>query len=278
MAFKIIYGTFHVVGYSPDGDSVRFLANESSNWDGLTGSKVRKNAKGHVQLRIEAIDTLETHYENQHQPLEYAKDAMNELMELLGISNIVWNNSQTRIDSANDSTEGYILVKEVEKYGRPVSFVFSGKSENKDGSEVFVDESMIKKSINYQMIEKGLAYPTFYNGLYQDLREVFNKATTVARNGNIGLWKMDRTNNGFDYNALATITDEVVILPKLFRRLIAFIGTGGSVDGFGEYLKTLNEKVLVVKNAHFTHFDNLVTLTGKHIKLIEKPEDLVFYE
>ena len=67
MSFKVIKGTFHVVGYSPDGDSIRFKADKESNWDLLKGPKVKLNSKKHAQLRIEAIDTLETHYKGEHQ-------------------------------------------------------------------------------------------------------------------------------------------------------------------------------------------------------------------
>jgi hypothetical protein len=32
MSFRVIKGTFHVVGYSPDGDSIRFKAVNEANW------------------------------------------------------------------------------------------------------------------------------------------------------------------------------------------------------------------------------------------------------
>jgi hypothetical protein len=63
MPFTLIKGTFHVVGYQPDGDSIRFQADQRENWGLLKGSAVKLNARGHAQLRLEAIDTLETHYE-----------------------------------------------------------------------------------------------------------------------------------------------------------------------------------------------------------------------
>jgi len=63
MAFFLIKGTFHVKGYSPDGDSIRFRARNPDNWKKLSGPAVALNARGHAQLRIEAIDALETHYQ-----------------------------------------------------------------------------------------------------------------------------------------------------------------------------------------------------------------------
>ena len=62
MPFTLIKGTFHAKGYQPDGDSLRFKAASAANWAKLGGPKVRRNAKGHAQLRFEAVDALETHY------------------------------------------------------------------------------------------------------------------------------------------------------------------------------------------------------------------------
>jgi hypothetical protein len=62
MSFHVIRGTFHVVDYAPDGDSIRFEADNEDQWDLLAGPPPRLNGRGHAQLRLEAIDTLETHY------------------------------------------------------------------------------------------------------------------------------------------------------------------------------------------------------------------------
>src|SRR4051812_14468705 len=66
MPFSLIKGTFHVAGYSPDGDSIRFQADDKSLWAKLSGPPAKLNAREHTQLRFEAIDTLETHYANFH--------------------------------------------------------------------------------------------------------------------------------------------------------------------------------------------------------------------
>jgi hypothetical protein len=76
------------------------------------------NAKDHAQLRFEAIDTLETHYQDTYQPLELAIGALEHLLESLGITDVAWNETRTKVTSANDGTEGYILSRAVEKNGR----------------------------------------------------------------------------------------------------------------------------------------------------------------
>jgi len=54
-------------------------------WNALSG-RVRLNARGHAQPRLEAIDTLETHYAGQHQPMvDLATRALDFLLTELGI-------------------------------------------------------------------------------------------------------------------------------------------------------------------------------------------------
>lgn len=62
MPFTLIKGTYHLVGYSPDGDSIRFKPTNLALMRKLSGPAPKINARGHAQLRLEAIDALETHY------------------------------------------------------------------------------------------------------------------------------------------------------------------------------------------------------------------------
>jgi len=89
MPFTLIRGTYHVRGYQPDGDSVRFGPLDDTHWRRLRG-RVALNARGHAQLRLEAIDTLETHFLGQHQPLGLATKALDFLLHELGIAQITW--------------------------------------------------------------------------------------------------------------------------------------------------------------------------------------------
>jgi hypothetical protein len=60
--FFVIQGSYFIRDYEPDGDSVKFAAADSTNWDKLAG-RVDLTALGHAQLRLEAIETLETHFQ-----------------------------------------------------------------------------------------------------------------------------------------------------------------------------------------------------------------------
>jgi hypothetical protein len=278
MSFNLIKGTFHVVGYSPDGDSIRFEADDRNHWDLLDGPPVQLNARGHVQLRIEAIDTLETHYLGHHQPLQLANEAMHFLFDELGIKKVKFNEAGTKVVSAQDGTTGYILSRATERNRRPISFVFAGDAEEEDGARVFLHPSRLEHSINYKSALAGLAYPTYYTGLFSDLRKMITSAVHKARKDGKGIWLQDKTTHGFTVASLASVTDDEVILPKLFRRIVNFMGDGGSIDGFKDYLAANPEPVLELKTGHFTNLDTFVEVTGNEVKLTVEPEDMVFIE
>ena len=181
MPFVLIKGTFHIEGYSPDGDSVRFKADNKEHWAKLSGPSAQLNARDHAQLRLEAIDTLETHYQNTHQPLKLAIGALEHLLEALGITDVEWDETRTTVTAANDGTEGYILSRAVEKYRRPVAFVYTGTSPEVDGSEIFLDADRLRQSLNHEALEDGVAYPTYYTGMFYDLREALTEAAGRAR-------------------------------------------------------------------------------------------------
>lgn len=278
MTFTLIKGTFHVKGYSPDGDSIRFRAKDSANWRKLSGPAVALNALGHSQLRIEAVDALETHYEGYHQPLRLARAAGRYLLSCLGIHEVVWDETQSRVIKAEDGTEGYILARSTEINRRPVAFVFAGECIEKDGSMITLNESILKKSLNYGLIARGLAYPMYYNGLFSDLRLPMTAAMKRAREDERGFWPYDLTTKGFSVPNLGTITNEVAILPKLFRRIVDYMGEGGNIDGFKDHLTKGCEPLVRVAQVHFTRLDSIVEVKGDRVMLTESPENLIFLD
>jgi hypothetical protein len=229
-------------------------------------------------LRIEAIDTLETHYQGHHQPLQLANEALHFLLDELGIKKVKFDEAG-QVISAQDGTHGFILSRKTEKNHRPVSFVFAGYAEEDDGAHIVLRPDRLEKSVNYQSVLAGLAYPTYYTGFFSDLREKITAAVAQARKGDgKGIWPKDKTTKGFIVSSLASVTDDVVILPKLFRRIINFMGNGGSIDGFKDYLAANPDPVLELKTGHFTNLDTFVEVTGNKVKLTVEPENLVFIE
>ncbi|TPQ28202.1 nuclease [Bradyrhizobium guangdongense] len=278
MPFTLIKGQFRVVGLSPDGDSIRFLADDPALLNGLPGGRPDPHPKPFAQLRLEGIDALETHYAARHQPTHWARAARDRLLEFAGIRNVQWDANQATIVAADDGTRGWILSREREKYGRPVAFLFAGDPPDADGSQIVLRPPMLRQSFNYTALAEGLAYPTYYTGLFSDLRQEFTTAVSAARSQGLGLWPGDRSTAGFDATSLAVIIDQVAILPKLFRRLSDYMAANGSAVGFREALALGGDVVWDLREQNRTHFDTFVQQApgSVNIQLTRNPEELVF--
>lgn len=275
MPFTIIRGTYHVRGYQPDGDSVRFAALDDSHWQKLRG-RVALNARGHAQLRLEAIDTLETHYLGQHQPLGPATRALDFLLHELGISAAHFDPLMMNTVDAEDGTPGFIVAREAEKYGRPIAFAFAGSPPEPDGTTIFLTPERLRESLNFKSVAEGLAYPTYYAGLFPDLREELTAAANAARAARRELWADDVTTTGFEVRDMTDITERHVIMPKLFRRLVEFLRGGGSVDTFKQFLEAREEEILILATSHFTHLDTVVDVHCGRVRMTVLPQEIVF--
>ena len=285
MPFKLIRGTFHVTNYSPDGDLIRFGPDDLGLLASLSGPPASVNSRGHVQLRIEAIDSLETHYSaagggTYHQPLELALDAAEGLIDFAAITNVVWDSGHRSVVSADDGTRGYIASRSVEKNRRPVAFVFAGDPPEADGADIFLGVDRLLQSYNYSALRFGQAYATYYTGLFHDLRDALNEAVDEARLNNRGIYKDDASNIGIDGSSLASITDQLPIMPKLFRRLTDYIVTHGNAVGFKQAMELSREPVLDLITSNFTHFDTFIEQAegSSTVRLTRRPEELIFDE
>jgi endonuclease YncB( thermonuclease family) len=287
MAMLVIEGKYRIVGASPDGDSVRFYPNDPADWDRVGGPhKVRRNASGGAQLRLDAIDALETHFltktGEQHQPHRFGDAAAGEVLDWLGFTNVV-RGSGGKVTQA-DPTEvpGFILTRTADVYGRCVSFAGRGTAPAASGSNVFVDVALVQRTVNYHQLARGLAYPTFYRKLFPDLRTAMTEAAKMARAEQLGLWPTDRTQSGAKVATERALFDDVVVLPKLFRRLADYLALNDgdlSLDGFGAYLDQRDDRLFVLSTGHSTSLDTIVqVLDGDTVKLTVAPEDIVFDE
>lgn len=95
MSLYLIKGQYRIVHSEPDGDSVHFIPANPGAFSGLHLG-VRPGSGGAAQLRLDAIDALETHYtppahgaRSAHQPLDLAHGAGARLLELLGFTGVV---------------------------------------------------------------------------------------------------------------------------------------------------------------------------------------------
>jgi hypothetical protein len=279
-------GTFPIIGTEPDGDSVRFRPADPADWSKVPGShQVHTNATGAAQLRADAIDALETHYappggHNLHQPIELAHAAADELLKWLGFTGVTRAGEKVTAVAA-DERPGFILTRGADKYGRCVALIGRGDAPVASGDTVNVGLPLLRKTVNHHLITTGLTFPTFYTNLYVDLRNELAKQAGAARKAGEGVFAGDRTQKGVNVKSLATLTDDAVILPKLFRRLTDYLQLNGddpSLAGFATFLGQQDDELWVIPTGQKTGFDTVVGVSGQTVRLKRLPEELVFEE
>jgi hypothetical protein len=279
-------GTFPIKGTEPDGDSVRFRPIDTADWAKVPGThKVRTNATGAAQLRADAIDALETHYTPQgghtlHQPPELGHAAAAELLDWLGFTGVV-RDGETVTAVENDQRPGFILTNGADKYGRCVALIGRGDAPVASGQMLRVGVDRLRETANHHLISMGLVYPTYYTNLFIDLRAELTDQVATARQAAKGVFADDRTEAGVTVASLATLTDDAVILPKLFRRLADYLQLNGddpSLAGFETFLRQQDDELWVIPTGQKTGLDNLVGVSGQTVKLKRPPEELVFEE
>jgi endonuclease YncB( thermonuclease family) len=291
MSLTLIEGHFRIIGAAPDGDSVKFYPNNGkTDWKLVHGSKpVKSNLEGGAQLRLDGIDSLETHYAptggelgTLHQPKDLADGAAQGLLDFLGFRDVERDSAEKVISAQPEQIPGYILTRFADKYGRCVAFAFKGNRKGKTGASVRFEVDELRQSLNYHMLETGLAYPTYYSKLFPDLRNAMTKAVNAARAEKRGVWEKDKTMSGLKVDlVLEKLEDKAYILPKLYRRLVDFIAFNSgdtSLEGFSEWLNEHDDRVTILPEGHFTGFDQAVEVKGQTVKLNTAIENLIFEE
>jgi endonuclease YncB( thermonuclease family) len=285
MPMLCLAGTFRILDTEPDGDSIRFYPADPAEWSKVPGEhQVRTNASGGAQLRLDGIDALETHYSPLggtplHQPLEFAHKAADELLRWLGFRGV--QRDGEKVTSATpDALPGFLLTRGADLYGRCVALVGRGDAPGASASEIHVNLALLRRTANHRLVTTGLAYPTYYLKLYPELRAELTNQVLKAR-PSTGLWALDRTRKGVTVTDLTTLTDDAVVLPKLFRRLVDYLDLNAgdpSLDGFPAYLAQRADAVFMLSSGRYTTFDFVVRVDGQNVRLTTDPEDLVFQE
>jgi hypothetical protein len=354
MNYVLIKGIYHVVGYSPDGDSIKFTAVNPDNWKLINSEFADEFAKnfaednGAVQLRLQGVDALETHYAapkptvpadlkgktsatlkeppymSLSQPSAMAKGAAEYFMGLLGITEVKWRNSgrgsyitQARMtvgkasalvkEKGKDGIPGFIVTGDIEKNGRPIAWVFAGDPPIKDGATISTDQlvELADKSANYQLLRSGMIYPLYYMTLAGALRRKLDEAVQAAQAAAKTLvstpqtppnniWQLDRSTTGVTLATLKAITDDNVVYPDLFRRLLRHYQTvemnaywaalrSGATSiteptGFdlGKLFDGANPYVFVISDQDFVRMADVFEINGDSLRMKKSPADLVF--
>lgn len=288
--YQVIRGNFVIVGKEPDGDSVRFVANNPELYQTLHRAyRIKLSKDGSVQLRFEGVDAPETHYGSAAQPLgDIARDR---LLEKMGFTNIEYSGSSgNRVKSSSPAAiPGAILSVAAEANGRPVSYVVLEAAADRweDGDWVKVDTALLKQTLNVYLLQEGLAYYTVYSSMPYTHRNFLRKVAIGAREDNLGIWAEDMTSEFslLDQDSLSP-PDGQLILPKLFRRCTDYLKAvaGGFRGNLEEWLlsnegtsRPENDR-LVLNNRTQLRLSDLLEQRNSRIVLQADLLDVVFLE
>jgi endonuclease YncB( thermonuclease family) len=229
---RVIKGRFHVKGYKPDGDSVRFIADNPALFSELYRGHKNATAIGDYQLRLEGIDAPETHYANEGQP--HGDASRDRLLALLGFTGMSFG-GQKILSSEPEHVRGTIASKGFDLHGRPISYVFLGDHpELQDGSDIRVSTELLGQAINAQLLKEGFAYPLFYTSMPEVHRAYLRIFAEQARAKKAGIWGIDSSRTfALVDRASVCLPSGTLIYPKFFRRCLDYLFglRGGAFQG-----------------------------------------------
>jgi len=277
--FRVIPGQLVIVGYEPDGDSVRFIADDPSLFDGLRNEhRARPGKDGSLQLRFEGIDAPELHYGALAQP--EGEKTRNVLLKAIGFDHVQYNpKPSTKVKSSTPNRiAAHVLTKAFDPHGRPIAYVFVGPPDEAAGADIPVDTDVVKRSLNAKMVSAGWAYPLLYTSAPPDHRAWFRKAADDARGERAGVWADDSTPQfRLVDDASVTAPDGALIFPKFFRRAVDCLKAG--YQNLPDWLRaTPQENDRVVVNRVEIHLSELFVQQNSRVAVQGDIIDFVFIE
>jgi endonuclease YncB( thermonuclease family) len=219
---RVIKGRYHVKGFKPDGDSVRFVADKPALFNGLYRGHKNTSTNGDFQLRLEGIDAPETHYANEGQP--HGDISRDRLLSLLGFTDLQFDR-QKIIAASQESLRGTILTKGFDLHGRPISYALLGdQPQLEEGRDIRVQSELLAQTLNAQLLAEGFAYPLFYTSMPDPHRQMLRQRAAQARERKVGIWGADssRTFQLVD-RASVCLPAGTLIYPKFFRRCLDYL-------------------------------------------------------
>lgn len=257
MPFVLIKGTFFPGVGVPDGDSVRFAADDISLWDRLEGGIDDPGTHDTIQLRFEGIDSIE---KGALQPL--ATESRDSMLEHIGAT------------SLQDTPRGHILSRSADVNGRAIAFAFAGDAPEPDGADIFLDGDRLRESVNFRQMRSGFAYPLYYNTLFRSLRTTFNEALDEARAANRGYWDSDATMTGVNVETRPELSVIAPIWPKLWRRLEEFLRNNEGLDGFLDFIRDSGERADDLTIFEQSSLDNFMEVNGNTVRMTVDPRNI----
>lgn len=286
--YWIYYPDIPKQGPEPDGDTVRFEPDNPQlvvDLPMFSGVRPGFNKRKNIAVRYEGIDALETHFKGANQQLEFANAARDENLCLLGFRKVVFfPDLPNKVQSVEKNPlPGYVIANGIEANGRLLGFVYAGEPDKgrKDGETIFVDETLLDRSVNVKLVEAGLSYVESYDTTPLSLTIHLRKLITRARKkpGN-GLWPHEDAN--IDKEAILTDLAELerlIMWPKLFRRLAAYFFEGrAGLEQFDEWIRqdpVHRDDTLRLPSGEKGNMHDTYIINGNSLKLQFNPEQLI---
>jgi hypothetical protein len=202
------------------------------------------------------------------------------MLDFTGVA--FFDNQPNKVERADaDMMPGFVLSNGIDANGRLIGFVCTGEPLGPDGGTLFLDEEGVDRSANARLLAAGHVYPAFYSTLPASLRTHLGDVSRQAREEKLGLWPRATGDRGSaaTVDGLAGL-QELVLWPKLFRRLVPFLATGApSLDGFDAWLRqdpvNRDDALFLLERGEAGNLHDVITAAGREIALNAWPEDFI---
>src|SRR5262249_12174211 len=155
--YRVVRGEYIILGKQPDGDSIRFRADDVNLFKNLPGGGHMKITPSDqtVQLRFQGIDAPELHYQGEEQP--FGRQSRDVLLNEMNFGLVTY--AGLMVTNVQRQVHGAVLVRQAEKYGRPISYLLWEQDADglTDGAMVDLGPDLLKLTINHLMLERGMA-------------------------------------------------------------------------------------------------------------------------
>lgn len=246
--FLTLKGVFVIrARQQPDGDTVAFAA--ARRFDpGPVDCPVPVDPSGatSLNLRFQSIDASE-----KTQPMgAVARDSA---LAHLGLDPEAMGLSDTDFTAAGETitAPGWIATHGMDGHDRQLSYLFVGDPGFRHGKVIPASalQDSLDQSVNHALVSEGAAFPAFYENTDERHAAVFQEAAAAARRRRRGVWRSDRTAQGFVPTKAALGPDGALVYPKFFRRVQKWKQAQPDADAFLGWLRRQSDGRKLVQGA-----------------------------